>query len=217
MGRYATRGRAPKTLTVAEQERLLRVTGEHARGFRDHVLIAIGLGLGLRIHEVAALDCGDVYDHNGKAKRRIELRVFKQSNQDEQAQCVHVPDSLKYKLDKFRRWKVARGEPVKPGSPLFVTHTGSRSKMKGSRLSDRAIRHAFNGWLTRLGYEPDSRGRYPFSFHSLRHTCGTNLFRQTKDLRVVQRQLRHASIQSTMIYTTPSDDDVARGVKDLDC
>lgn len=217
MSHYATRGRVPKTLTLNEQDKLLRVTGEHARGFRDHILIAIGLGLGLRVHEVAALDCGDVYNRKGKTRRRIELRVFKRSNDDEQSQSVHVPDALRYKLDKFRRWKTSRGESVEVDAPLFATHTGSRDKAKGSRMSDRAIRHAFNGWLVRLGYEPDSRGRFPFSYHSLRHTCGTNLYRKTKDVLVVQRQLRHASITSTMIYTTPSDDDVARGVRDLDC
>ena len=217
MSHYASRMRAPKTLTLDEQDRLLRITGEHSRGYRDHILIAVGLGLGLRIHEVAALDCGDVYDRNGKTRRRIELRVFKRSNRNEQAQCVHVPDALKYKLEKFRRWKSTRGESLKSGDPLFVTHTGSRHGPKGSRMSVRSIAHAFNGWLVRLGYAPDSRGRFPFSFHSLRHTCGTNLFRKTKDLRLVQRQLRHGSINSTLIYTTPSDDDVARGVRDLDC
>jgi integrase len=214
---YVARARPPKTLTLDEQDRLLRITGEHAQGYRDHLLISVGLGLGLRIHEVEALDVGDVFDGRGKVKRRIELRVFKRSNDAQQEQSVHVPDSLRHKFDKFRRWKKARGEALESDAPLFVTRTGSRHTKRGGRMSDRAIRHAFNGWLKRLGYKPDSRGRYPFSFHSLRHTCGTNLWRKTGDVRLVQRQLRHANINSTTIYTTPSDDDVARGVKDLDC
>ena len=54
--------RAPRTLTDREQKALLRVTGEHRAGWRDHVLFAMALGTGLRAHELVALDVGDVFD-----------------------------------------------------------------------------------------------------------------------------------------------------------
>jgi integrase/recombinase XerC len=38
--------RAPRTLTDREQRALLRVTGEHRSGFRDHLLYAMALGTG---------------------------------------------------------------------------------------------------------------------------------------------------------------------------
>jgi integrase len=37
-------------------------------------------------------------------------------------------------------------------------------------------------------------------FHSLRHTFAINLYRRTKDLRLVQVALGHKSINSTMVY-----------------
>ena len=45
----------PPTLTDEEQRRLLQVTGEHRAGFRDHMIVSLALGTGLRMHEIAAL------------------------------------------------------------------------------------------------------------------------------------------------------------------
>jgi site-specific recombinase XerD len=55
MANYADATRTPRTLTEREQRALLKVTGEHRAGFRDHVLYAMALGTGLREHEFIAL------------------------------------------------------------------------------------------------------------------------------------------------------------------
>jgi integrase len=55
----------PWTLTEREQRALLKVTGEHRAGYRDHMLYAMALGTGLREHELLALDMGDVFDEDG--------------------------------------------------------------------------------------------------------------------------------------------------------
>jgi integrase len=55
MANYADAARTPRTLTEREQRALLKVTGEHRAGFRDHVLYAMALGTGLREHELIAL------------------------------------------------------------------------------------------------------------------------------------------------------------------
>ena len=80
MTAYAdTISRPVKTLTEAEQRALLKLTGQHVDGFRDHVIFSLAMGTGLREHELLALDVGDVFDDAGRAKRRISLRVFKRS------------------------------------------------------------------------------------------------------------------------------------------
>lgn len=201
---YADTTRPPKTLTEAEQARLLRVTGEHARGFRDHVLISMGLGTALREHEILALDVGDVFDGTGKARRRVQLRVFKRSNDDPSMQEVILPDGLRGKLDKLYRWKKRRSESVAPDAPLFVSRLGRR-------LSARQLREAFHRWQERAGFERR------FGFHALRHSALTNIYRDTKDIRLTQRVARHKSITSTMRYAGPSDEDVLRAVRNLPC
>ena len=54
MTAYAGIHRPPRTMTDAEQALLLKATGEHARGFRDHVLFSMALGTGLRESELLA-------------------------------------------------------------------------------------------------------------------------------------------------------------------
>ena len=40
-----------------------------------------------------------------------------------------------------------------------------------------------------------------FSPHALRHTFATDLYAETKNLRLVQKALGHADVSTTMIYT----------------
>lgn len=200
----ATIRRPPRTLTEAEQARLLKVTGEHRDGFRDHVILAVVLGTGLREHEIAALNVGDVLHEDGRARRRLVLRVFKRATADPAPQEVFVPDSLWYKLAKLISWKGARDESLDAEAPLFVSRIGER-------IATRTLRHLFGVWQRRAGF--DRR----FSFHALRHTCLTNAYRATRDIRLVQRLARHKSVDTTTVYAGPSDEELLQVVRDLPC
>ena len=147
MPAYATLRRPPRTLTEVEQARLLKVTGEHARGYRDHVLFSVALGTGLREHELLALDVGDVVDGRRKVKRRVTLRVFKGCESVPGPQEVVLPDSVVYKLGRYLKWKAKRGESVTGDAPLFVSRNGNR-------LSARQAREVFRNWQKRSGPRP---------------------------------------------------------------
>jgi len=205
---------APRTLTESEQGRLLKVTVEHVDGFRDHIILGIALGCGLREHEILALDVGDISRDGRTVRSRFPLRVFKGGPKEVPAaaeavttaapQEVFVPDALGRKLMKFLRWKAERGESLEASVPLFVTRLGTR-------LGARALRYAFAAWQVRAGFDRH------FRFHDLRHTALTNLYRRTRDIRLVQRVARHANVQTTTIYALPSDEDVAAAVRALTC
>lgn len=194
----------PRTLTDLEQKLLLKVTGEHRDGFRDHVIISVALGTGLREHELLALDLGDVFDDEGHARRRVTLRVFKRSADEPAVQEVVLPDLVRAKLEKLRAWKKREGESLAPDAPLFVSRLGKR-------LSSRQLRENFAVWQERAGFERH------LSFHTLRHTACSTLYRRTKDIRITQRFARHKSILTTSIYAHPSDEDLVRAVRELPC
>jgi len=194
----------PRTLTEGEQRALLKTTGEHARGFRDHVIFSVALGTALREHEILALNVGDVFGPDGNSRRRVQLSVFKRSNDDDAMQEVVLPDNLRAKLDKFRGWKKRRGESLEAEAPLFVSRNGNR-------LSSRQLRHLFHQWQERAGFERR------LSFHAVRHTALTAVYRKSRDIRLTQRVARHKSISSTIRYAGPSDEDVLRAVRDLPC
>ena len=205
MGHYTYRiPSPPKTLSEEEQTRLLQVTGEHRRGFRDHVIFAIALGTGLREHEIAALDVRDISDAEGRVRRRVRLRVFKRSNSDLELQQAVLNETLRAKLRHYLGWMERHGRSLDPGEPLFVSR-------KGNRLSTRQMRTLFTRWQERAGFERR------FAFHVFRHTAITNIYRITKDLRLTQRFARHKSAASTERYTHPSIEDLLVSVQDLPC
>jgi integrase len=194
----------PRTLTDLEQKLILKTTGEHRDGYRDHVIISLALGTGLREHELLALDCGDVFDEDGRARRRVTLRVFKRSADEPANQEVVLPDLVRAKLNKLRGWKKRKGESLAVDAPVFLSRLGRR-------LSARQLRHAFALWQERAGFERR------LSFHSLRHSACSAIYRSTKDIRLTQRFARHKSILTTSIYAHPSDEDLVRAVRELPC
>lgn len=198
----------PRTMTQKEQAALLKVAGEHARGFRDHVLLSLALGTGLRESELLALTVGDVYQLDGAPRRRFPLRRFKGSQRATkrstvQQECI-VPDDAFYKLRKFYAWKHAQGESMDPAAPLFISRLGKS-------LSPRRFRSMFQNWQERAGFERH------FTVHEIRHTALTQLWRRTKDLRMVQRLARHSSARTTEIYTHVDDEEFLNEVRKQSC
>lgn len=196
--------RPPRTLTEREVALLLRTTGEHAAGWRDHVIFSLALGTGLREHELLALDIGDVFDGDGRARRHVGLRVFKRASDDPAPQEVVLSDTVRSKLEKLLKQKRADGHGIAPEDPLFVSR-------KRRRLSTRQLRHLFGVWQKRAGFERH------FNVHALRHTACSGLYRRTRDIRLTQRFARHCSILSTAIYTHPTDEELVRSVQELPC
>jgi integrase/recombinase XerC len=201
---YATISQSPRTLTRNEQLLLLRTTGQRFDGYRDHMLLSLALATALREHELVGLNVSDVMDHNGGARRRVSLRVFKRSSDDPRGQEVVLSASAQAKLQKFFGWKRQQQQSMAPDAPLFVSR-------KGNRLSTRQLRHVFHVWQRRAGLER------AFTFHCLRHSAITNIYDATRDIRLAQRFARHKSITSTQLYTHPSDEALFRAVQDLPC
>lgn len=199
-----TVSRPRTTLTEREQRLILKVTGQRLDGFRDHVLFSLALAAGLREHEILALNVGDVFDDAGRAKRRVTLLVFKRSSKRPAPQEVMLSDGARAKLEKLLAARRRAGEILTASTPVFVSRLGRR-------LSARQARHAFAVWQQRAGFDRH------FTFHELRHTACTNLHAATRDLRLTQRFARHKSVQTTTIYTHPSDEEMLRGVQQLVC
>jgi site-specific recombinase XerD len=194
----------PRMLSMDEQTALLTVTGERRGAFRDHIILSMALATGLREHELLALDVGDIADDLGKIRRRVHLKVFKRSAKEPPPQEVLLSETIRTKLSRFLVWKKSHGQDTAPDAPLFVSR-------KGNRLSTRQLRHLFTVWQERAGFEQS------YSFHAIRHCACGNLYRKTKDIRIVQRFARHASVLSTMRYSHPDEAALIRAIQDLPC
>ena len=94
---------SPTTLTTDEQRLILRVT---ARNLRDHTIISLALGTGLRLAEIVGLDIGDVFAPDGTPRVRVRVRAA--IAKGGRAADVFLPDRLVAKLKRFWRWKRER-------------------------------------------------------------------------------------------------------------
>lgn len=224
MSVYAYRGRPPRTLTDAEQEKILRVTGEHVHGERDHLIVALALGAGLREHEIAALDVADVIAHaleepgrgrQTKIRRRVQLRVWKGHRRARRAhtETVVLTDELRRKLERYvsRRF-VARVAGAKP--TLLITQPLFPSRER-ERISTRQIRTLWQRWQVRAGFERS------FKFHELRHTYVSAVVAAAPadagggGLLVAQRLARHRRVETTLVYAHVSDELTERVARKL--
>ena len=80
---------SPTTLTSDEQSLILRVTQPN---LRDHVIISLALGTGLRLAEIVGLDVGDVFTLDGTP--RVRVRIRKEIAKGGRAADVFLPDRL---------------------------------------------------------------------------------------------------------------------------
>ncbi len=98
-------------------------------------------------------------------------------------------------METLKKYIEIRPEPLKDefGTPTFI---GYSPKYFGYRISRNGIRWSINHILAAIGKK--TKGS---SCHTLRHSCGTNLYKETKDLRLVQETLRHSSPNTTSRYT----------------
>jgi len=190
---------SPPTLTQDEQQLILRATAKHQR---DHLIVSLALGTGLRLAELTGLNVGDVYAADGTPKTRIRVRreIAKRGRVGD----VFVPDKLVPKLRRFWRFKKQRHESTNPEAALFCAQSRRR-------LSKRRVQFAWRQWQKRARFDR----LYPF--HSLRHTSVTNVYRKTRDLFLAQRFARHASPMTTTVYTHPSDEEMSRRLRRIDC
>ena len=151
---------------------------------RDHAIIELLYGCGLRIGELVALDAAVTPASRG---------------------WIDLPDRSAHVLGKggkrrsvpigalagaaLERWVAARGALVRGDeAALFVSR-------RGARLSASQVR-------TRLGRLARDAGLpthvHP---HMLRHSFASHLLQSSGDLRAVQELLGHANITTTQVYT----------------
>lgn len=98
--------------------------------------------------------------------------------------------------------------PDEHGTPLFAFfyHT----KRKGQRMSRRGFERIVTEILEKAHLKEIGG-----CCHCLRHSCGTNLYDRTKDLKLVQNFLRHSDPSVTARYTHINDEKTRNAVNAL--
>ena len=149
-------------------------------GRRDRTLLVLAVQTGLRVSELAGLNCGDVTLGTG-AHVRCEGKGRKQ-------RAVPLTTSTTAVL---RVWLRERGGL--PADPLFPTRTGRR-------LSRDAIEQRLTVHTTTAARTCESLHGKQLTPHVLRHTAAMALLQAGVDVSVIALWLGHEDIRSTQIY-----------------
>jgi len=180
---------APKALNAVDLRRLLREV--HKRGKkRDVAIVELLSNTGLRVGELAQLTLGDI--ELSPRKGLVTVRSGKG------AKYRQVP------LNVDARRALEEYLPTRPTAEEERLFIGQR----GNGLTPSAI------W--RVVKQYGQRAGLTISPHTLRHTFGTRLARSKEvDLVTVATMMGHESLDTTAIYTRPSESDMAEAVETL--
>jgi site-specific recombinase XerD len=179
---------APRWLDKNAQYALLRAVQERGKT-RDIALITLMLHSGLRVSEVSSLRVGDIRI----SPRRGSVRV--RGGKGEKFRTVPLNVDARKAVQAYLE---ELGE-IEGDRSLFVGKRGGRLKSSGIRYL--VERYAYDARLEQV------------TPHTLRHTFGKNLVDAGVSLDRVASLLGHESVDTTRIYTTPSEQDLQREVE----
>jgi integrase/recombinase XerD len=178
--------RIPETLNSEEMKALLSQPNKKARtGLRDFAMMRLMLNAGLRASEVLSLTPRHIDFTNGK------LTVKRGKGGKDRVLWLNEGD-----LEILRAWREKR-----PRSEFFF------STLKGKWIIDRDLRIMVERRAKRAGISKDV---HP---HMLRHSFATDLYRETKNILLVQKALGHSDLSTTMIYTHIHDAELESAMK----
>jgi integrase/recombinase XerC len=167
----------PKALDVDQMASLLAIEHEDFLAKRDLAIMELIYSAGLRVSELAALNCSDL---DLQAKQFRILGKGKKMRLGIIGRCA---------IAALEAWFKQRALFANANDPaLFITQ-------QGQRLGVRAIQKRLKQRGVLQGIEPSV---HP---HQLRHSFASHLLESSGDLRAVQELLGHADLSSTQIYT----------------
>jgi len=207
----------PEVLSIEEQKKLLNIFNtRYPNSLRNKAMVRIMLTAGLRLSEVIDLKWNNINFKAGKLK--VEEGKGRKDRQ------LWIGEDT---LNLLGKWKEKQSKVLKEKGKInennlvFTTLTGN--KLNSDNIRQMVYRYAKKAKIQEevTKYYRDKEGNKlsdtykekKVTPHTLRHTFATDLYKDTKDIRRVQKALGHADISTTMIYTHLVDEDLERDMK----
>ena len=172
----------PDILTPEEENALLKqFNRRYPTSYRNRCMVLLALTTGLRISELINLNWSDIELDSG----RCHVKKAK----GEKDRVIFIKPSVISELVDM--------------ADKINDHTGLVFQtLKGQPVKAAYLRKMIKGKASAAGIQKRVH------FHLLRHGYLSRLYKQTKDLRLVQEVAGHADISTTQIYLHVSGEDV---------
>jgi site-specific recombinase XerD len=177
---WATTPALPKAISPEHAQRAIDSCNlRTGAGLRDRAVLLLLARLGLRAHEIIALQLEDCDWDGGHLRVRSKCR---------REQLLPIPADVGEAIAAYLR----HGRPQSPSRHLFLRSMAPiRGLMPGSDGVGTIVRHA----LKRAGVDAPHRGS-----HQFRHALAVRLLQRGASLTEIGEVLRHQSPQTTSIY-----------------
>ncbi len=152
-------------------------------GLRDKSLLELLFSTGLRVSELAGLNCETI---------NLQRREFSIIGKGQKIRVVFISDTAAYWLEKYLQ---NRHDTFKPLFIRFQGRVDIAEDGEKMRLSPRSIERIVEKYVKKAGLSVKATP------HTLRHLFATDLLMNGADIRSVQEMLGHSNISTTQIYT----------------
>ena len=186
----------PKALAVDDAVRLAEWHATDADPWteaRDHAIVELLYGCGLRVGELVGLDV----QASKNARGWVDLQAGEASVLGKGSKRRSVPLGSKAG-QALQAWLALRAHCVALATAQLRDPTGAAAlfiNRKGTRLSAQSVWQLLKRRSLRAGLAT------PVHPHMLRHSFASHLLQSSSDLRAVQELLGHANIATTQVYT----------------
>lgn len=170
--------RLPAVLSVDEVRRLFA----HIKTFQNYTYLSTVYSCGLRLHEGLHLEVSDI------DSSRMMIHVHRGKGAKDR--YVPLPQST---LQLLRRYWATHRHPRLVFPALGRSGTGAtqaQTPMAKSSVQGAFRRAKFDAAIAKKGV----------AIHTLRHSYATHLLEAGVNLRVIQRYMGHAQLETTMLY-----------------
>ena len=174
----------PRHLSLEESVRFLIACKPSPR---DHCILTILLNCALRISELAALNCSQVFTD--------VLSVVGKGNKERK---IYLTPAAKSSIST---WLELRNIQKPKADALFISKNNTG-------MSVRSLQAVVKKYVKIAGFDEST-----ISAHTLRHTSATLMYKYGRvDIRSLQQILGHESIATTEIYTHIDDSQLQAAV-----
>ena len=181
----------PVVLTLEEIDRIEdSIDLSKAEGARNRAIIEVLFSCGLRVSELVNMKLSDLY---------LEDRVLLVRGKGNKERLVPVSNKA---IDDLKRWFFDRNlMKIKPGEDDYVF-----LNRRGAHLTRTMI-------LIMVKRQAEEAGiKKTISPHTFRHSFATALLQGGADLRSIQAMLGHEKIDTTLVYTHISNEQLRKAI-----
>ena len=161
--------------------------------YRNSLLIKLMLYAGLRISEALKVKVSDFREYD---EQTMKIKIIGKGNREQFAFIAKA--IIIDELDYIKRYKQEDSELI-DNELIMVTRSGKPLQRQNAYEIISKIYRKANIFKTGV--------------HLLRHTFAMRMTKRTKNVLVVKKALRHASINSTMVYARAEESDLAEAIE----